>query len=173
MYVYKRSFPMRNILNFVLTRYALVSKCGERLILNQVCTPSPISGSEIWRIQVQLSTPYAWYFFHPNFMAIGPIVTKPSADWCWPLCKLISNSMHVNLGQAITCARLSKLTRASASGLGRFLCEIFEFRQQQQWLNLQERRVDFRLCIWNHPKIINDINFSILQEKHIFRELSW
>ena len=36
---------------------------------------------------------------HPNFMAIGPAVTKQSANKCRSLCKLISNSMHVNLGQ--------------------------------------------------------------------------
>ena len=29
----------------------------------------------------------------------------------------------------VTCAGLSKLTRASASGLGCFLCEILKFRQ--------------------------------------------
>ena len=36
---------------------------------------------------------------HPNFMAIGLTVTKPSANKCRSLCKLISNSMHANLGQ--------------------------------------------------------------------------
>ena len=36
---------------------------------------------------------------HPNFMAIYLIVTKPSANKCRSLCKLISNSMHANLGQ--------------------------------------------------------------------------
>ena len=34
-----------------------------------------------------------------NFMAICLIVTKPSANKCRSLCKLISNSMHANLGQ--------------------------------------------------------------------------
>ena len=37
--------------------------------------------------------------FHPNFMVIGLAVTKPSANKCRPLCKLISNRMHANLGQ--------------------------------------------------------------------------
>ena len=32
-------------------------------------------------------------------MAIGRTVTKPSANKCRPLCKLVSNSMHVNLGK--------------------------------------------------------------------------
>ena len=36
---------------------------------------------------------------HPNILAIGLTVTKPSANKCRSLCKLISNSMHVNLGQ--------------------------------------------------------------------------
>ena len=36
---------------------------------------------------------------HPNFMAIGLTVTKPSAYKCRSLCKLISNSMYANLGQ--------------------------------------------------------------------------
>ena len=36
---------------------------------------------------------------HPNFMAIGTTVPKQSATKCRLLCKLISNSMHVNLGQ--------------------------------------------------------------------------
>ena len=36
---------------------------------------------------------------HPNVMAIGLTVTKPSANKCRSLCKLISNSMHANLGQ--------------------------------------------------------------------------
>ena len=31
-------------------------------------------------------------------MAIGPTVTKISANKFWSLCKLIRNSMHVNLG---------------------------------------------------------------------------
>ena len=33
-------------------------------------------------------------------MAIWPTVTKPPANKCRPLCKLVSNSMHANLGQA-------------------------------------------------------------------------
>ena len=36
---------------------------------------------------------------HQNFMAIGPTVTNPSAYKCRFLCKVISNSIHVNLGQ--------------------------------------------------------------------------
>ena len=36
---------------------------------------------------------------HPNFMAIGLTVTKPSANKCRSLSKLISNLMHANLGQ--------------------------------------------------------------------------
>ena len=36
---------------------------------------------------------------HPNFMAIGLTVTKPTANKCRSLCKPISNSMHANLGQ--------------------------------------------------------------------------
>ena len=32
-------------------------------------------------------------------MAIGPAITKPWADECLSLCKLISKSMHVDLGQ--------------------------------------------------------------------------
>ena len=33
-------------------------------------------------------------------MAIGPAITKPWADKCLTLCKLISKSMHVNSGHA-------------------------------------------------------------------------
>ena len=36
---------------------------------------------------------------HPNLMAIGLTVTKPSANKCRSLCKLINKSMHANLGQ--------------------------------------------------------------------------
>ena len=36
---------------------------------------------------------------HQYFMAIGLTVAKPSANKCRSLCKLISNSMHANLGQ--------------------------------------------------------------------------
>ena len=32
-------------------------------------------------------------------MAIDPAITKPWADKCWSLCKLINKSMHANLGQ--------------------------------------------------------------------------
>ena len=38
-------------------------------------------------------------FSQPNFMAIGLTVTKPSANKCRSLCKLISISMHASLGQ--------------------------------------------------------------------------
>ena len=33
-------------------------------------------------------------------MAIGPDITKPWADKCLSLCKLINKSVYVNLGQA-------------------------------------------------------------------------
>ena len=36
---------------------------------------------------------------HLNLMAIGLTVTKPSANKCRSLCKLMSNSMHANLEQ--------------------------------------------------------------------------
>ena len=36
---------------------------------------------------------------HPKFMASGITVTKSSANKGRPFCKLISNSMHVNLGK--------------------------------------------------------------------------
>ena len=36
---------------------------------------------------------------HPNSIAISLTDTKPSANECQSLCKLISNSMHANLGQ--------------------------------------------------------------------------
>ena len=42
---------------------------------------------------------YMFSYSHPNLMAIGLTVTKPSANKCRSLCKLISNSMHVNLWQ--------------------------------------------------------------------------
>ena len=35
---------------------------------------------------------------HPHFMAIGLTVTKPSANKCRSLCKLINNSVHAILG---------------------------------------------------------------------------
>ena len=44
--------------------------------------------------------PDTFSWSHPHFMAIGPTGTKPSANKCRSLCKLISNSMHINLGQA-------------------------------------------------------------------------
>ena len=31
-------------------------------------------------------------------MAIDPVITKPWADQCWSLYKLINKSMHANLG---------------------------------------------------------------------------
>ena len=41
----------------------------------------------------------AFSLSHPNFTAIGLTVTKPSANKCRSLCKLISNSMQANFGQ--------------------------------------------------------------------------
>ena len=58
---------------------------------------SLISGNQLWHIQVKFVdtfsklTQISWQ--------LATLLTKPSADKCCLLCKLITNSMHVNLGQ--------------------------------------------------------------------------
>ena len=94
-------FPCKIYWHFALTRSAPGSKCSKCMFFQIKFEDRRYFHVEIWRNQMKFSKLHTWYVFliSPKFHGDWPNVTKLSTNKCRSLCKLISNSMHVDLGQ--------------------------------------------------------------------------
>ena len=98
----KCSFSVQNILTFCINPFctgvlnavsAIFFKSSLNIIVNFLLK---FVGFELNFLNFKHDT---FSLSHLNLMAIGLTVTKPSANKCRSLCKLMSNSMHANLEQ--------------------------------------------------------------------------